>query len=86
MSTTALVVLVVGLVASLLIVVGTIALAGQRLGRAVGQVMHDLSRLEPHVQELQTQQAVALRELERIEQNWEHTRTGTSRDDDADPA
>lgn len=72
MATAALVVLVVGLAASVLVVAGVVLVTVQRALRAYRDATRSLERLQPLVDELADHQAVTRRELDRLAEQREH--------------
>jgi hypothetical protein len=74
-NTPTLIVLVVGAAATLLLLVGVLVVAVQRVLRAYGDATRALERTQPLVDEIRDQQAVTQRELERISARLETLRT-----------
>ncbi len=75
MNTPTLIVLVVGAAATLLLLVGVLVVAVQRVLRAYGDATRALERTQPLVDEIRDQQAVTQRELERITARLETLQT-----------
>jgi hypothetical protein len=74
-NTPTLIVLVVGAAATLLLLVGVLVVAVQRVLRAYGDATRALERTQPLVDEIRDQQAVTQRELERISARLETLQT-----------
>lgn len=75
MNTPTLIVLVVGAAATILLLVGVLVVAVQRVLRAYGDATRALERTQPLVDEIRDQQAVTQRELERISARLETLQT-----------
>lgn len=71
MATPALVVLVVGLAAGTLVVVGVVLVVVQRAVRAYRDASRTLERVQPLLEQLADHQAVTRRELDRVSQRIE---------------
>lgn len=72
MATPVVVVVVVGIAASALLVVGVVMVTVQRAIRAYRDASRSLERVQPLIEELADHQAVTRRELDRIAEQREH--------------